>query len=282
MAKGPKRLNRVNFKWINNPSVCYGLHQLNLGFGEVSSTDGTTLKAKNLKVGSKSLGLSYDNAHTARMFSREMCIASQKNIDFLRLVHRSIQVKYNRIRQQTMNFMRVNVVVGAKTKWHTDTMRGATPSFILIKQGHSFQLQVRNFPHFRSSVVIYKGKKYIPHELGDKEIVLIGQQNGKAQFFLGPVSIFDKLQPFGTLEDWIIVGIKKGKLQVISSEFEAIGSPKDLDLINFENAVEEAELHPQTIPRRNMRFLTGKNGWEKFHGWKHAHSWFEYGDSHLS
>jgi hypothetical protein len=123
--------------------------------------------------------------------------------------------------------------------------------------------------------VIYKGEKYIPHELGDKEIVLIGLQNGKAQFFLGPVSILDKLQPFGTLEDWIIVGIKKGKLQVISSEFEAIGSPKDLDLINFENAVQEAELHPQTIPRRNMRFLTGKNGWEKFHGWKHAHSWLE-------
>ena len=69
-----------------------------------------------------------------------MCQASEKNIDFLRLIHQSIQLKYNWFHDRTRSFMRVNVVIRAQTKWHTDTMRGATPSFILVEQGSSFML----------------------------------------------------------------------------------------------------------------------------------------------
>jgi hypothetical protein len=41
--------------------------------------------------------------------------------------------------------MRVNCVVGAKTKEHTDTMRGFTRSFIAIEEeGSTFQEHPRN------------------------------------------------------------------------------------------------------------------------------------------
>jgi hypothetical protein len=52
---------------------------------------------------------------------------------------------------------------------------------------------------------MYNNKFFIPHELSDKEICLIGLKDGKPHFYIGPKKIIDKLDAFGTLEDHEVV-----------------------------------------------------------------------------
>ena len=176
--------------------------------------------------------------------------------------------------------MRVNVVIGAKTKWHTDTMRGFTRSFVAIEEGSNFQLEVRLFPHFRSSVVKYKEDLFIPHELGDKEICLIGLKDGKAHFYIGPHRIVNELEPFGLLVDHVVVGIKHDMLQVIGTNYAIIKTPKDLPLITFNDAIKESKANPQKKPRYMFAYKKQTNVWQEFWGWKHAHRWLP-GTDHL-
>ncbi|KAL3912791.1 MAG: hypothetical protein SGILL_006745 [Bacillariaceae sp.] len=276
-------INKVNFEWITNPDINYGLHHLDLGMDNVSEEDMKIMEEKNMKIGTKSLGLTYDNHHTSVMFNRSMCKQSEKHLGFLQGCHDSIQLQCPEYRmEETSDFMRVNCVAGAKTKEHTDTMRGFTRSFIAIEKGSSFQLRVRMFPHFRSSVVMYNNQFYIPHELSDKEICLIGLKEGRPHFFIGPQAIMEKLESFGRLVNHVVVGIKKGKLQVIKTKYEVIPTPKYLPLISFEDAVMEASLNSQKKPhgRGKYKYIGYKDQWQEFWGWKHAHEWVP-GTDHL-
>jgi hypothetical protein len=64
---------------------------------------------------------------------------------------------------------------------------------------------------------MYNNKFFIPHELSNKEICLIGLKDGNPHFSIGLQKIIGKLEAFGTLEDHVVVGIKQGKLQIIKT-----------------------------------------------------------------
>jgi hypothetical protein len=70
-------------------------------------------------------------------------------------------------------------------------------------------------------VVLHKGKKYIPHEYNPDELIMIGLVQGdkpEPYFYSFPSSVIDQLQPFGNLDQWIVVGIKDRMLQVVDAK----------------------------------------------------------------
>jgi len=138
-------LNKAKVHCLCNPLLNYGLHQLSLGF-DFLDEDGENNQERI--AGTRSLGLRYENEHTLQLYNREMCPYSEKHIKFLQHIHSSIYFEFPAMRKVTDQFMRVNLVVGAKTGSHTDTMRGATPNFMVIEPGSAFQLAVRQFPKF--------------------------------------------------------------------------------------------------------------------------------------
>jgi len=169
-------LDKAKVHCLCNPLINCGLHQLSLGF-DLLDKDGDQERL----AGTRSLGLWYENEHTVRLYNREMCPHSEKHIKFLQHIHSSIYFEFPAIRKVTDQFMRVNLVVGAKTGSHTDTMRGATPNFMLIEPGSAFQLAVRQFPKFKCQVVVCKGhlkdhhgKLFIPHEQKRHWLIMIG------------------------------------------------------------------------------------------------------------
>jgi len=265
----------VKMESLSDNKVNYGVHQRNLGYDMVDIANNT-----NFPVGTKSLGLRYENEHTCRRMHREMCEFSAKNLEFLQHIHTSVRLSYPKLKFRTDNYMRVNLVVGAKTGEHTDTMRGATPNFMLIQQKlpedpvqSPFQLRIRLFPRFRVSVVKYDGQLWIPFRIRPSELVMIGVKNNQPHFYMFPTATIDELEAYGDIPDYIIVGIKAKKLQVLPWEYSVHYTTKTLPMKPLEQVLEDAKANRAVIPKKVFRYESTTDKWIKFYGWMHSHSW---------
>ena len=258
----------------------YGSHMITLGFDKMDP-----LEYKH-KIGSKTMGLRYENEHSVVHWNSTMCNLSQKNLEFLLNVYDSILIQFPTEKKSLQEYLRVNLIVGAKTIEHTDNMRGATPSFIMIEPGKSFVLRIRLFPSFKTSVVKYQGKRYIPHQLHHDSLVMIGEDdNGDPRYFkFRSKETIEELEPYGDFSDYIVVGIKAKKLQVIPREYAVFENTRDLELIDMSTILEASETKRVYEVKKKFRYIqhgVGRNKlrWHKFFGWMHAHMWMDWSDS---
>lgn len=150
---------------------------------------------------------------------------------------------------------------------------------MLLEPGKHFNLRVRPFPKFRSSVVKYDGKLWIPHKLDDRNLVMIGYRNNTPHFYLFDKEVIDSLEPFGDLIDYVSVGIKDNKIQVVPWEYAVVHSPKEMETIHLQQVVDHAASNSTKKQRYNMKFLCRTDRWETFYGWQMAHQWLEGTDS---
>ena len=185
------------------------------------------------------------------------------------------------LREAVESFLQVQLVVGAKTGEHTDTMRGATPNFILIEGDTTFILRIRKFPNFHSSVVCYQDKYYIPHSLCPESLVMIGENEaGCPNFYKFPAVTVNQLEPVGDLHQFITVGIKQQKIQVLPSEYSVHHTTATLGMLTFADVISEAMRNPVKVkPKRMFWCFNVPNKWHMFYGWKHAHKWIDSVDS---
>jgi hypothetical protein len=267
-----KGLDRLKANCLCDTNVNYGGHQLSLGF---DLTDITPLTDQ--LVGTRSLGLRYENEHTVHLRGREMCPYSAQNIDFLKSVHSSIHYRYPKLRTTTKEYMRVNLVAGAKTSPHTDTMRGATPNFFAVEKGEEdgttpFCLQVRKFPNFKTSVVLLDGNMFIPHKQKRSHLILIGLKEDKPHYYVYPTETIEKLEAYGDIKSYIVVGIKEEKLQVMPDEYAVYNSTQSMPLISINDIFQIAKENPATKPKRLFSYLSEPGRWHCFYGWKHSHN----------
>lgn len=216
-------IKRMNNTVMDDSNHNYGLHQSNLGFDNVPKSN-----SAGIINGTRTMGLRYENEHTVRLHNRAMCPYSEKHVEFLLSIQQSIKIQYPKLTSEMLEFMRVNLVVGAETREHTDCQRGATRNFMLLEPGKHFNLRIRQFPKFKSSVVKYDGLFWIPHKMDSKNLTMIGQSSKGPHFYLFPISVIDSLEPYGDLSDHVCVGIKDRKIQVIPWEYTVFNSPKDM------------------------------------------------------
>ncbi|CAB9498382.1 expressed unknown protein [Seminavis robusta] len=261
-------LDLVKIECLRDNTDNYGLHQSDLQFDQVCKEE-----AGDLKLGTRSLGYRYENEHTVRLRNRELCPFSEKNMPFLQAVRSSLLLKYPKDKLPISEFLRVNLVVGAMTGPHTDTMRGATPNYFMSEPESDFQLELRRFPNFRCSVVLYKGCFYIPHTFCPEELVMIGFKDGAPFYYVFPNEIIDNLQPYGELTSFIVVGIKQKKLQVIPWKYEVFQSTKSMELKSMEDAIAEASKNTTIIGRNKYMYFNKSGVWYRFFGWRNIHRW---------
>ena len=265
-------LDKVKADCLCDTNINYGGHQLSLGFdlaGDETMEDQV--------VGTRSLGLRYENEHTVRLRGREMCQFSEKHLLFLKLIHSSLYYKYPKLRKITKEYMRVNLVAGAKTSPHTDTMRGATPNFFMVEAPEDdntvpFCLQVRKFPNFKTSVVLLEGKLFIPHKQKRSHLILIGFKNDNPHYYVYPTETIEKVEPYGDIDGHIVVGIKEKKLQLMSDRYEVHETTKDMRLLTMEQVIEIAKRNPAIKPKPLFSYHSEPEVWHSFVGWKHSHN----------
>ena len=172
------------------------------------------------------------------------------------------------MRKLTNDYMRVNLVAGAVTSPHTDTMRGATPNFFMVEKPAKddaipFCLMVRMFPNFKTSIV--------PHKQKRSHLLLIGLKGNNPHYYVYPTHYIEKLEPFGELKGVIVVGIVKNKLQVMPDEYRVYRTTNEMETITFEEAVALARRNPAVLPSQKYRYYDKPGVWHSFVGWKHSH-----------
>ena len=267
----PNGLDKVKADCLCDTNVNYGGHQFSLAFDLCE--DGSF---EDYVVGTRSLGLRYENEHSVKYWGNDMCLFSRKHINFLNAIHSSIQMKFTELKRLTNDYMRVNLVAGALTSAHTDTMRGATPNFFMVEKAANdekipFCLLVRMFPNFKTSIVRLDGELFIPHKQKRSHLILIGLKNGNPHYFVYPTKYIEKLEPYGDLKGIIVVGIKGKKLQVMSDEYKVYTTTATMDTITYRTAFELATKHPAKKPFQMNKYYDKPEVWHKFVGWKHSH-----------
>jgi hypothetical protein len=101
--------------------------------------------------------------------------------------------------------------MGARTKLHIDNFNGPYKSYVMFHTNHpnSCYLKYFLFPKFRTSIVILKGRHFIPVGYSERNgIILIGLKNDStdAQKCEVPVEAMDLLEPFGN-PPYAVIGI---------------------------------------------------------------------------
>ena len=212
-----------------------------------------------------------------------MCPYPTENMKFLQAIHHSIILSFPWEKERVTSYLRVNLVVGAKTGEHTDTLKGATPNFIAIEPGYSFELRIRTFPTFRDSMVEYNEELYIPHVIGPAEFVMIGLKDGSPHYFKFPIGVIDKVKPVGNLTNILIIGIKEKKLQTTGTEYSVHMTTASLPLKTWSEVLCNAKANPAKKPYKIFTYLKNQHDvcrWHKFYGWRNAHRW-QVGSDHM-
>ena len=260
------KVSSLNFedKYIKNPSL-----------------------AKEEHFGTFSIGLQYEADFKKKANNgRERCLLSEQHIRFLRLVEHSLM---NVVSHDT-NTLRVNVIRGARTPYHNDTLRGTTNNFIMMfppnEESHG-GIEVDMKVHFKCSIVSiahYDGF-FIPLHFSEvkQTIHMVGAHPTKpnqCQHYLFSSSVYEEIFTIGLLP-FAVMGIKKGRLQVVPlgmdspTNFKIIASPKELDLINFQEAILKGkESNYDVPPRKRYRRLQKPMTWHQFNAWRFRHRWF--------
>ena len=264
-------LDKVKANCLCDTNINCGGHQLSLAFDLAEECP-----LENRVIGTRSLGLRCENEHSVWHWNRERCLFSEANIDFLNATHASIHLQFPPLRHMTTDYMRVNLVAGAVTSAHTDTMRGATPNFFMVEKPANdnttpFCLQVRMFPNFKTSIVKLDGKLFIPHKQKRSHLILIGLKDDKPHYYVYPTNYIERLEPYGALSGAIVVGIKNGKLQTMSDQCKVHQTTREMELITFQEAVDIATKHPEDKPKKLFRYLSKPEVWHHFVGWKNSH-----------
>ena len=147
----------------------YGGHLLSLNFlyGDIDERG----NIGDVRVGTRTFGLlSYETDQKKKTFKgTTSCKTSNLVMPYLCSVKSSLEltciIKYAEI--AFFNTLRVNLVRGAKSQWHTDAFKGVTENYLLIQDdkrcGVDYGcLSVDKFPSFRCSVVKFDNQLFIP------------------------------------------------------------------------------------------------------------------------
>jgi len=267
----PNGLDKAKAECLCDANINCGGHQTSLGFDVCA--DGAF---EDCVVGTRSLGLRCENKHSVKHWGSDMCLFSRKHINFLNAAHSSTKMKFPELRKLTKDHMRANLVAGARTNAHADTMRGATPNFFMVEKPAnddkiSFCLLVRMFPNFKTSIVLLDGELFIPHKQKRSHLMLTGLKNDNPHCFVHPTKHMEKLEPCGDLKGFIVVGTKGKKMQVVSDEHVVHPTTETMDSIGYGTAIELATQHPATKPFQMNKCCDKPDVWHTFAGWKHSH-----------
>jgi hypothetical protein len=217
------------------------------------------------------------------------CNVSDRNLSYLTAVRQSLSRMVDQQMLQLdedgnrsiMDTLRVSAIRGARTKAHTDSMRGMTPSYVMFHEAGAC-LRVRKFPSFRCSVVLLKGAPFIPFAFSENDgLQMLGFSDNRisAQRYEFPQDVLEMLQPYGEL-CCAVVGIKNSMLQVIHAthKFKIINSPTALSTLSMSEAVAMAAERRTSIPRRVWFPLTRAHVWHEFESWRFIHCWSNASD----
>ena len=185
----------------------YGSHGLILHFDNME-------KSKECRVGILTVG-EYENQHNARN-GQGLTSLTRTNRNIKRYCRMIVASLCHLDLGHPISFLRIQAIRGARTRWHTDTMRGTTNNLVLF-HNEGGRIAYRTFPAFKTSVCTFNNILCIPFSCSepDNELMVIFLNDNKATMVNLPMTMLEYLGGYGDLGDVVVGGVKRGKLQVV-------------------------------------------------------------------
>lgn len=176
--------------------------------------------------------------------------------------------------------LRMEAIRGARTKAHTDGGRGTHPSFVMFHDDGG-GLRYRIWPHFKASVVRLGNMLCIPMNIDPSGLQLYVQDENDTNEcvrILVPPECLHNLQPYGVLEEYMIVGIKNHQLQIMPfGETCTTASPNLLHTKSivdvFKHALQNGDNSYPKEGKSWYRVMHKAHVWHSFFAWRHIHEW---------
>jgi len=185
--------------------------------------------------------------------------------------------------------LRAECMVGNLTTLHVDSFRGCTPNGMMTHDKGG-RLCLRRIPEFKTSVVWYKGKHFVPFSVrsADNILRLIGEHPDKkdevAWYHLNATVVND-LVPVGAL-NVIVVGMRGGRIATVPFCHDDIPPEGCRSCKNFKETSLKAlvDLSRNQCFRYSQAYLSKEENkiytlgeiphkWFWFWGWRYMHWW---------
>ncbi len=251
-----------------------------------------------LHDGSASFGLVRDKDNTPDYLGTPHNISKDQKQFLLDLrLHLSSCRKMSTTKLQCM---RMNIMKGAGTIQHTDTMRcSMLPNFFIffppkkldVWECRKFSLTCIKWPNFKTSFVLFRDRVCIPFEFlgspdpdakfeyspssktgGYLQMISFCNKSKKAKWLIVPPSCLDELQPYRKMKKCAVLGLKGGRIRICTDKYMVHRRfPDDgSDLIDFEELL-ASSLVNDIIPKRKIAYMDEANRLYRFNGWEHIH-----------
>lgn len=303
---------------LHDPNQNYGKHFCKLNFqpnAKVRRVGGGDVKAvERVKAweqgvdnvengqpavndGSGSFGLVKDVGHAKEGVLKMPLFVETKSgmVEFLKDLKLAI-AKEKRISKKKLECMRLNVLKGANTLCHTDTMRcSMIPNhFILfpskkdeIGEDSKFCLMVHKWPRFKTSIVLFEGRQCIPfhYEEGPKgsqfefakgkrsggflQMITFCSKTGNAKWLIVPPNMISDLVPYKRLDGIAVLGIRKGMIYITTKKYKIYETWNEVELKPWNEVVKSDII--DSIPKRKIDYLDVPYKLYQFNGWELRH-----------
>jgi hypothetical protein len=132
------------------------------------------------------------------------------------------------------------------------------------------------FPNFRTSVVQVGGINYIPlsYNLQKGFLAITFEANQPFKRVILASNSYQVCKPVGDF-DFVVVGVKAGKIQVAPLGYKYVRSPKEYDNLTQGQALKRMT-EKKTKPRKLFKTFDKVNIWNHFVAWQHIH-WLSSG-----
>jgi len=275
--------SKFRIKRDEDPNANYGGHHSTLNFPVDSENSHSKVKSEWLKDpntlpnGSGSFGLVKDkeskNDNSWGQPPASQSAAQNEFLnDFVKYIAaagRHLFSGKNKVPKYRLLNLRMNIVKGASTISHTDVLRCClTPNYFMFftPPGASFALKVRNWPRFKTTFVIYKGRMCIPFEFKDSngihfnykegqggflKLIVFDSATHKLKWLICPPTHIDLLQPaFKFPKDIAVAGIKSsvGLYVLYRKPFKVYKSWDEVPWVQWQNLLSQSELLTDCCP----------------------------------
>lgn len=204
--------------------------------------------------------------------------------------------KERRLPMKKLECMRLNILKGAKTLCHTDTMRcSMIPNhFILfpskkdeIGEDSKFCLKVHKWPRFKTSIVIFEGRYCIPFHYeegptdstfeftkanrsgGFLQLITFCNEKGGAKWLILPPSKISDLVPYKRLNGIAVLGIKQGLIYTTTKKYKVYETWNEVELQHWDEVVKSDIT--DSIPKRKIDYFDVPYKLYQFNGWELRH-----------
>jgi hypothetical protein len=258
-------------------------------------------KSETLPNGTGSFGIVKDYCNFPEETKNPPKNHSEEMLDFIEDFRKVLIEQRRELNKKNTGFIRINILKGARTINHTDTLRSTMMNNYFMffppkkcsdwtRSTLDFSLKVCLWPTFKTSFVAFRDEIVIPFSYmecpeGDRKFsfskeskrggylqMIRRNASGSVKWLIAPPHCLHELKPMKKMRKGLAVaGIVDGKLRVVTDKYTVINSWSEVDTMSFDDLFEMDGNTVDYVPRKLYSHFDIPYKIYPLKGWEHIH-----------